>query len=121
MPTKASAKKGSPSPIQSQKQEVERHAKRLQEELRKTQEFLNKAPELIAQKQREEHRARIAKYEQPPRLDHPGDFRVDLIGKPRIKPRKLRKERSIAPFVTLLLLVAFVFVFYYGWRILWQG
>ena len=29
MPPKAFAKKGSPSPIQSQKQEVERHAKRL--------------------------------------------------------------------------------------------
>lgn len=121
MPPKASAKKGSPSPIQSKKQEVERRTQRLQEELRKTQEFLIKAPELIANKQREEHRARIATYEQPPRLDHPGDFRMEFIGKPRAKPPKLRKERSMAPFVTLLLLVAFVFVFYYGWRILWQG
>ena len=64
---------------------------------------------------------RIAKYEQPPRLDHPGDFRVEFIGKYRPKPPKLRKERSIAPLVTLLLLVAFAFVFYYGWRVLWQG
>lgn len=121
MPPKASAKKGSPSPIQSQKQELERRAQRLQEELRRTQEFLNKAPELIAQKQRDEHRARMARYEQPPRLDHPGNFRLELIAKPKTKPPKLRRERSFAPFVTVLLLVAFVVVFYHGWRVLWQG
>lgn len=121
MPSKASAKKGSPSVIQTQKQELERRAQRLQEELQRTQNFLKEAPQLIAKRQQQEHRERIAKHQQPPRLDHPGDFRVEFIGKPKGKPPKLRKERSIAPFVTLLLLVAFVFVFYYGWRTLWQG
>ena len=122
MPSKASAKKkGSPSLIQTQKQELERHAQELREKLAKTQTFLQEAPKLIAAKQQKEHRERISRYEQPPRLDHPGDFRVEFIGKPTQKPPKLRKERSIAPFVTLLLLVAFAFVFYFGWRTLWQG
>lgn len=121
MPPKASAKKGSPSLIQSQKQELERHAQQLREKLAKTQTFLQEAPKLIAAKQQQEHRERIAKYEQPPRLDHPGDFRMEFVGKFQPKPPKLRKERSIAPFVTLLLLVAFAFVFYFGWRTLWQS
>lgn len=121
MPRKPAAKSRTRSPIQNKTQEVERDAEQIRAKLRQTREFLDKAPAMIAEVQRKEHRDRIARYEQPPRLDGPGDFRLGFVRGRSPKPPKLRKERSKAPVVTLLLLVGFAFVAYFAWRVLWQG
>jgi hypothetical protein len=121
MPRKTTARHGTQSHIQTKAQELERQAEKIKAELLKTRAFLDKAPELIADVQRKEHRERIARYEQPPRLDGPGDFRLELVSGRSSKPTRLRKERSKAPLVTLVLVVGFAFVAYYAWRVLWNG
>ncbi len=42
-------------------------------------------------------------------------------GKKPPVPRKLRKERSMAPLFTLALLVTFIVVAYFAWKALYQG
>jgi len=55
-------------------------------------------------------------------VEGPADFRYDLVpSKAPKKPRTLRKERSKAPLLTLVLLVTFGCVVAYAVRTLWQG
>ena len=122
MPRKTAATQSAPTSIQRQKQELERHAERIKQELGKTREFLDKAPALVAEAQRKQQREVIERFHRPSRIEGPADFRLELIGTRPAKPvRKLRKDRSIAPLVTLLLLAGFCAGVYYAWRVLWQG
>ena len=122
MPRKTAATKGSHSPIQSKKQELERHADQLRAQLSQTRDFLDKAPAMIAEVQRKQQRAIIERYHRPSPIEGPADFRLEFVRNRNTKPpKRLRRERSKAPFVTLLLLVGFCIVVYYGWHVLWQS
>ena len=121
MPRKTTAKQSAQSPIQNRKQELERQAEQIKQELSKTREFLDKAPALIAEVQRKQQRAIIERFQRPQRLGGPSDIRYDFDpGRRRKPPKPLRKERSKAPLVTLLLLAAFCAVMYYAWRVMWH-
>ena len=122
MPPKAAARKANQTAIEAKKRELEHQTEKLRAKLSETKDFLDKAPALQAEVQRKQQRAIIERYQRPARIEGPADFRAELVGTRRYKPpKRLRKERSIAPFVTLLLLIGFCAVMYYAWRVLWQG
>ena len=121
MPPKAAAKKANHSAIEAKKRELERKAEQVKAKLNETQEFLDKAPALQAEVQHKQQRAIIERYQRPARIEGPADFRAELVGTRKHRPpKRLRKERSKAPFVTLLLLIGFCAVMYYAWRVLWH-
>lgn len=110
------------TPLDRQKKALENKAAALKVELEKTQEFKQKVPELRAKAVEREQRELLSRYHRPVSIEGPSDFRYDLYaGKQAAKPRKLRKERSKAPLLTLVLLVTLLFVAYYAVRTLWNG
>jgi hypothetical protein len=122
MPRKPARKSGSQSPIQTRQQELDLLAEQLKERLARTQDFLKKAPEVKSEAERRQQRAIFERFSRPPRIEGPGDYRIDFVsGQSKKRPPRLRKERSKTPLVTLLLLIVFCCVAYYAWRALWQG
>lgn len=122
MPKKPARQQRNESPIVSKQQELIRREEEIRAKLNKAQTFLQKAPDLKAEARRKEQRTLIERFEGPSRIDGPVDFRIAFV-KPKSSapPPRLRKERSKAPLVTFLLMIAFVIVIYYAFRVMWQG
>ena len=110
------------SPIHSKQQQLAQQEEKLKAQLNKTQKFLEKVPALKDEVQKKQQREIFDRFNRPARLEGPVDFRLDFVSaKKSAPPRKLRKERSKAPLVTLALLVTFVVVAYFAWKSLMQG
>ena len=108
--------------IQTKQQELDKQAAQLQAKLIQTREFLDKAPALKAAAQRKQQRAIFDRFNRPARVEGPADFQLAYdTSRNAPPPRRLRRERSKAPWITLLLLVVFAVVVYYSWKALWQG
>jgi len=122
MPRKSDRKPNGDSPIQSKQQQLAQMEAQLKAKLGKTQEFLGKVPALKDEVKKKQQREIVDRFNRPARLEGPADFRLDFVaGKKPAKPRKLRRERSKAPLISLLLLVTFIVVAYYAWKSIWQG
>ena len=122
MSRKTERKSTGASPIQTRQQELDARAEQVKAKLSRTREFLEKVPVLKQEAQKKQQREIFDRFNRPARLEGPADFRLDFVrGKKSPPPRKLRKERSYAPLLTLLLLVTFIVVAYYAWKALWQG
>ena len=122
MARKTDRKPTGESPIQSRQQQLAQMEAQLKAKLNKTQEFLEKVPALKDQVQKKQQREIYDRFNRPARIEGPADFRLDFVrGKSPAKPRRLRKETSKAPLVTLLLLVTFIVVAYFAWKSIWQG
>ena len=122
MPRKSDRKPTVESPIQSRQQKLALQEAQLKAQLNKTQKFLEKVPALKDEVQKKQQREIVDRFNRPARLEGPVDFRLDFVAAKNAKPpKKLRKERSKAPLVTLALLVTFVVVAYFAWKSLWQG
>jgi hypothetical protein len=122
MSRKSDRKPNGDSPIHSRQQELLQRAEQLKAQLSQTRQFLEKAPALKDEVQRKQQREIFDRFHRPARLEGPTDFRLDYVAAKHTGPtRKLRKERSKAPFITAVLLVTFAVVVYYAWRALWQG
>ncbi|MEQ1851804.1 MAG: hypothetical protein ABMA01_09465 [Chthoniobacteraceae bacterium] len=122
MPRKPARNSGKQSPLQTKQQELDRLEEQLKARLSRTEEFLKKVPEVKSEAARRQQRAIFERFSRPPRIEGPGDYRIDFIpGGNRKRPPRLRKERSKAPLFTLLLLIVFCCVAYYAWLVLWQG
>jgi len=110
------------SPIDARQKELERKQAELKAKLNHAQSIIEKAPEMKAEIQRRVQRSIFERYSRPSRIEGPADFRLEFVGQKAARPpRQLRKERSLAPFVTLLLLAAFGVVAYYAWRVMWHS
>jgi hypothetical protein len=122
MSRKTDRKSTSESPIQSRQQQLAQQEQQVKVRLNQTREFLQQVPALKDEVKKKQQRELIDRFNHPARLEGPTDFRLNFDrGRTSAPPRKLRKERSKAPLVTLLLLVTFVIVAYYAWKALWQG
>ena len=122
MPRKSDRKPIGDSPIQSKQQQLAQMETQLKAKLSKTQEFLEKVPALKNEVQKKQQREIYDRFNRPARLEGPADFRLNFVAeKKHARPRKLRKERSKAPLITLILLVTFIIVAYFAWKSLWQG
>lgn len=122
MARKSDRKPAGDSPIQSKQQQLAQMEAQVKAKLNKTQEFLEKVPALKSEVQKKQQREIYDRFNRPARLEGPADFRLDFVaGKKTARPRKLRKERSKAPLITLILLVTFIVVAYFAWKSLWQG
>ena len=122
MPRKPDRKPGSQSPIQDKQRELDLRARQLKARLEQTRAFLEKAPVIKAEVTRRQQRAIFERYTRPSRIEGPADFRLELVTPKGAKPpRRLRKERSKAPIVTVVLLIALSAVVFYVWHVLWQG
>jgi hypothetical protein len=110
------------SPIQAKQQEIDAQVEQIKQRLARTEEFLKKVPEVRDEAARRQQRAIVERFSRPPQIEGPGDYRIDLVaGRSRKPPPRLRKERSKAPLVTLVLLIAFSLVIYYAWQVLWRN
>jgi hypothetical protein len=113
--------KGLPA-IQTRKQELEAQAAQLKAKLNQTREFLEKAPALKEEAQRKQQRAIFDRFNRPARVEGPVDFQLRYdASRNAAPPKRLRRERSKTPWVTLLLLAVFAVVVYFSWKALWQG
>lgn len=122
MPRKTDRKLPMESPIRSRQQQLAQQEEHVKARLNQTREFLDKVPALKDEAEKKQQRQIIDRFNHPARLQGPTDFRLNFDqGKNSHPPRKLRKERSKTPLLTLLLLVTFVVVAYYAWKALWQG
>ena len=122
MTRKPDRKSTGASPIQTRQQELHVKAEAVKAKLSQTRQFLEKVPALKDEAQKKQQREIYDRFNRPARLEGPADFRLDFVrGKKDRPPRKLRKERSKAPLITLVLLVTFIVVAYYAWKSLWQG
>ena len=122
MARKSDRKPTGDSPIQSKQQQLAQMETQLKAKLSKTQEFLEKVPALKNEVQKKQQREIYDRFNRPARLEGPADFRLNFVAeKKTARPRKLRKERSKAPLITLILLVTFIIVAYFAWKSLWQG
>jgi hypothetical protein len=122
MPRKSDRQQGPPSPLLSKQRELEREAAQIKARLNETREFLDKAPDLKAEAQRRRQQEAFERYNRPSRIEGPLDYRLEFVpNKTHSQPRPLRKDRSKAPLITFLLLVAFGVVVYYAWRVLCQN
>src|SRR5687768_4689140 len=111
-----------PNPINRRQKALDEQSANLKAELEKLQRFQQKAPELKAEAQKREQQEILSTYRRPVRLEGPTDFRYELVGsKAKPKQRKLRKERSRAPVLTVILFVTFCCVVAYAVRTLWHG
>jgi hypothetical protein len=110
-----------PNPINRRQRALDEQTENLKAELEKLQKFQQKAPELKAEARRREQQEILSTYRRPVRLEGPADFRYEVSGTKKAKPRKLRKERSSAPVLTLVLFVTFCCVVAYAVRTLWHG
>jgi hypothetical protein len=110
------------NPINRRQKALDEQSASLKAELEKIERFKQKAPELKAEARKREQQEILSTYRRPVRLEGPTDFRYELVGsKPKAKQRKLRKERSRAPILTLILFVTFCCVVAYAVRTLWHG
>ena len=109
------------NPINRRQKALDEQTANLKAELEKIQKFQQKAPELKAEARRREQQEILSTYRRPVRLEGPSDFRYEVSGGKKAKPRKLRKERSSAPVLTLVLFVTFCCVVAYAVRTLWHG
>jgi hypothetical protein len=122
MPRKTDRQAEKQSPILAKKLELERKAAQLSAELNQTRDFLKKVPDLKAAAQQRRQKETLDRHTRPTRIEGPADFRLEFTpGKPLKPPRRLRKDRSKAPLITFLLLVAFGIVVYYAWCVLLQN
>lgn len=111
-----------PSPINRRQQALDEQSAKLKAELEKLQRFQQKAPELKAEARKREQQEILSTYRRPVRVEGPADHRYDAVGsRPSAKPRKMRKERSGAPVLTVVLFVTFCCVVAYAVRTLWHG
>jgi sugar-specific transcriptional regulator TrmB len=110
------------NPIDRRQKALEEQSANLKAQLEKVKRFQEKAPELKAEARKREQQEIFSTYRRPVRVEGPADFRYELVpSKAGKKPRKLRKERSKAPMLTLVLLVTFCCVVAYAVRTLWHG
>jgi hypothetical protein len=109
------------NPINRRQKALDEQTANLKAELEKLQKFQQKAPELKAEARRREQQEILSTYRRPVRLEGPSDFRYEVSATKKPKPRKLRKERSHAPVLTLVLFVTFCCVVAYAVRTLWHG
>ena len=122
MPRKSDRKPDGESPIQSKQQLLAQLEAQVKAKLNKTQEFLVKAPALKDEAQKKQQREIVDRFNRPALIEGPVNFRLDFVAaKNPVRPKKLRKERTKAPLITLVLLVTFVIVAYFAWKSLWQG
>jgi hypothetical protein len=110
-----------PDPINRRQQALEAQQAKLKQELDDLRKFQQKAPELKAQAQKREQQEIISLYRRPVRVEGPADYRYDFVPSKPAKQRVLRKERSKAPVLTVVLLVTFCCVMAYAVRTLWHG
>ena len=122
MPRKPARKSPDQTPIEAKQRELELLEDAIKQKLALTEDFLKKAPEVKNEAARRQQRAIFERFSRPPQIEGPGDYRIDFVpgGKPK-PPRRLRKERTKAPLVTLLLLIAFGIVVYYAWHVFKQS
>lgn len=111
------------NPINRRQKALDDQTESLRAELEKVRRFQEKAPEMKAEARRREQQEILSTYRRPVRLEGPSDFRYDNVtaAQATARPRKLRKERSKAPILTLVLLVTFCCVIVYAVRTLWHG
>lgn len=122
MSRKSDRKPNVESPIQSKQQQLAQMEEQVKARLSKTQNFLGKVPALKEEVQKKQQREIVDRFNRPARIEGPVDFRLDFVAAKNVGPaKKLRKERSKTPLVTLVLLVAFVVVAYFAWKSLTQG
>lgn len=122
MPRKSDRKPEVESPIRSKQQHLAQLEAQVKAKLSKTQTFLEKAPALKDEAQKKQQRAIVDRFNRPARLEGPVDFRLDFVAAKSAHPaKKLRKERTGFPVITIVLLAAFVLVAYFAWKSLWQG
>ena len=122
MPRKPDRKSTGETPIQSKQHKLAQEEAQLKAQLDRTQQFLEKVPALKDEVQKKQQREIFDRFNRPARLEGPVDFRLDFVAaKKSAPPKRLRKERSKAPLITLALLVTFVIVAYFAWKSLWQG
>jgi hypothetical protein len=123
MPRKSDRKPIGSTPLLTKKQQqLDQQAAQLKARLSEARQFLEKAPDLKKAAQLKQQREIFDRFNRPARLEGPVDFRLDYVAaKGARSPRKLRKERSKAPLVTLALLVTFVIVAYFAWKSIWRG
>src|SRR3954463_7605031 len=104
-----------PNPINRRQKALDEQTANLKAELEKLRRFQQKAPELKAEARKREQQEILSTYRRPVRVEGPSDFRYDLVkSKPNARPRKLRKERSKAPVLTVVLFVTFCCVVAYA-------
>ena len=122
MSRKSDRKPACESPIHSRQQQLAQQEEQVKARLNRTQQFLEKVPALKDEAQKKQQREIFDRFNRPARLEGPVDFRLDCVSaKKSATPKRLRKERSKAPLITLALLVTFVVVAYFAWKSLWQG
>jgi hypothetical protein len=110
------------NPISNRQKALDEQAAKLRTELTKVRTFQEKAPGMKVEAQKREQQEILSTYRRPARIEGPADHRFDLTNpKAMPKPRKLRKERSKAPWLTFVLLIAFGCVVAYAVRTLWHG
>lgn len=108
------------SAIQKQQQELDRQAEQLRAKLDKTRQFLAKVPEIKEEVQRKQQRAIYDRFNRPARVEGAVDFKLRYVApKSSAPPRRLRRERTKTPFVTLFLLVIFAAVVWFVFRSVW--
>jgi hypothetical protein len=122
MPRKSGRKPTVESPLHSKQQQLAQREAQLKAQLSKAQEFLVKVPALKDEARKKQQREIVDRFNRPARLEGPVDFRLELLAARSAKPaKKLRKERTYAPLLTLALLAIFVTVAYWAWKSIWQG
>lgn len=111
-----------PTPLDKKQHALKAQAEELKAQLSQARQFLKEAPGIKAEVQRKEQQEILNSRRRPARIEGPADFRLELVNsKPGAKPRVLRKERSMAPLLTVVLAVACCVVFYYAMRTLANG
>ena len=110
------------NPINRRQQALEEQAARMKAELAALQTFRQRVPELKEEARKREQQEILHTYRRPVRIEGPSDHRFDAnAAKPGVKPRTMRKERTRAPILTLVLFVTFCCVMAYAVRTLWHG
>ncbi len=117
MPRKSDRKATVESPILSKQQQLAQQEAQLKARLDETRDFLKKAPVLKDEAQKKQQLEILDRFSRPAQIEGPSNFRLNYdAGKPVPPPRKLRKERSKTPLITLALLLTFAVVLYFAWK-----
>lgn len=121
MPRKTDRKPTVDSPIRSKQEQLAAMEAQVKAKLDKTKAFLDKVPALKDEVQKKQQREIVDRFNRPVRIDGPADYRLNFDRHRTFgKPAKLRKDRSLAPLLTVVLLVAFCVVAYFAWTSLAQ-
>jgi preprotein translocase subunit SecF len=110
----------SQTPIDKKQKELEAQLAKIQAEMEKNRSFLNKAPQMKEEVEQKQKNELVARHHRPVRIEGPADFRYEFR-RGKQTASTLRKEKSIAPLITIILLVAFLVVAVYAWRMLLHG